>query len=170
MNETRLLAPVYFYAGDVAPKELTTNWTVNYLSEKGVPLEKIILTVPTFVRLFITSSGQNGLNVPAVSNTYYTPLFSEICPKILKKNYKVVHDDRVGTYAYRENYLGSYFDVEDAYSLGEYIVQNNLGGGSIMPFVLGHIDDICGCGQTSLLNGLVQGLRNVTVGKATNCT
>lgn len=173
MNSTTLPAQVYYHSEDELSEE-TSDWMVDYLTKKGIPSTKLVLTVWAFTYNFVLTSEEHGLNAPARSFPSHNS-FADICSSVNNEKLKsnaitVVHDDRVGTYAYLDDDWSSYFDAGDAYSLGQFIVQKNLGGGSIIPF---HKDDYynsCGCGRFPLLNGLVQGLRNVTTGKTTNCT
>lgn len=166
LNQTELFAPLYFNAGDAYP-DLSLNWTVHNLIERGVPSEKIVLSVFTFGFFLQTLSEENGLNVPATRAFVRPRPFTNICTEVKRLDLTVVHDRRVATYAYLGQLFVSYYDAGDAYSLGQYVVQNNLGGGLISPYEFDDVDNECGCGHMPIFNGFVQGLRNGTV---ENCT
>lgn len=130
------------------------------------------MPVITIAQVSQFSSDENVLGVPAERIDFEPPTFTKICSEVKHSNLTVVHDKRVGTYAYSylNKFFASYNDVGDAYSLGEYIVQKNLGGGSIAIINFDDVNSECGCGRMPIFNGLLQGLRNVTIGKAENCT
>lgn len=169
ISETQLLAPLYFNAED-ANTELTLSGTVNYLIKNGVPTEKIVLTVFTFGLVNKTSTEVSGLNAAIKLIELSTGSFPYICSEVKDSDLTVVHDKRVGTYAYHKRSFITYYDVEDAYSLGEYVALKNLGGGSVYLLDDEDIYNQCGCGQMPMLNGFIQGLRNIIIGKAENCT
>lgn len=168
-EKTTLSAPLYSYIGDSYP-ETSLNLTANYLVEKGIPSSKIILPVLSVVRMFELNSGdENGLD----ANIHYPSRdsFRRLCRRIKDNNWTVVHDTlRVGTYAFHKRKWIAYHDVEDAQRIAEYVMENNLGGGSIVEFDSDDIDDNCGCGRNPIFNAFVQVLQNVTNSTVKNCT
>lgn len=174
MNNTELSAQLFSYEGDAKPEQ-SSEWVVSYLRGRGVSSNKIVLTVTTKALHYELTSEKNGLNAPVRSESFpgwssYPAICGYVNINKVWNNLKVVHDKSVGTYAYHNTHWVSYFDAEDAYNLGKYIAQNNLGGGSISSITHDDVNNECGCGHMPLLNGLVQGLRNVTIGKVENCT
>lgn len=169
-NYTTHSTPLYFYEGDPS-EHLTVNWSINYLLEKGVNKEKIVLPVWSMGLAYtLTSIEDNGLYAPATQR--FSDNFYEICDSIIRDNWTVVHDTdkRVGTYAYNGNQWTSYNDVEDVRRKADYIIQNNLGGGSIVNLNYDDFQEKCGCGKNPLLRAFVQVLRNEDGVKGTNCT
>lgn len=169
-NYTSHLNPLFSYSEDL-PKETSANWTVNYFIEKGVPSQKLVLPVMTTGRNYqLTSAEEHGLNAPA--NNKFTSYFNEICNQVLNYNWTVVHDSdkRIGSYAYHSNSWVTYFDVEDVQRRGEYILQNNLGGGSIVNLNYDDFEEKCKCGKNPLLKALVRVLRKGDGPKLKNCT
>lgn len=169
-NTTFHLYPLFSSREDLH-HETSLNWTVHYLIEKGVPSSKLVLPVSTIGRNFqLTSAEVNGLNAPASFG--YEEHFNEICSQVLNNNWAVVHDSdkRVESYAFHSTMWITYFDVEDVQRSGEYIIENNLGGGSIMNLNYDDFEGQCNCGKRPLLKALVQVLRKVEGPKMENCT
>ncbi len=165
-NYTSLSAPL-FYPGDLHEQN-TLNWSVNYLIEKGVPPSKLVLPVSSIGQAYeLTSADENGLNAP--TNNKYQDQFYEVCMRVKNYNWIVVHEP-AGSYAYLNHRWTSYNDVEDVQQRAEYIIHNNLGGGSIFNLNGDDFEGSCGCGKSPLLEALVQVLRNISGPKITNCT
>jgi len=163
--KTSLIAPLY--SGNVR-EQFTVNWTVNYLIEKGVPPSKLVVVVSTIGGMYeLTSANENGLN--ATTNSRLIDDFYKICSRVKNYDWIVVHKPD-GSYAYSDNQWISYHDVEDVQCRAEYIVKNNLGGGSFLILNDDDFEGSCGCGNSPLLKALVQVLRNVAGPKTTNCT
>ncbi|KAG4066442.1 hypothetical protein HA402_007078 [Bradysia odoriphaga] len=69
-NITSHLAPLFLYSDDLH-QETSTNSTVNYLIEKGVPSQKLVLPVLSIGRMYqLTSAEDNGLNAPTDNRVY----------------------------------------------------------------------------------------------------
>jgi len=169
-KSTAHAAPLYAYPGD-KNDQLNSNWSINYLIEKGISSQKIVMPIASIGATFRLSSAQeNGLNAPA--NQRSSEQFYEICNLIKSFSWTVVHDTnkRIGSYAYRGDQWISYDDVEDAQIKAEYIVQMNLGGGSIFNINGDDFEEKCGCGKRPLLTVINQVLRNASGPKIDNCT
>lgn len=169
-NTTSHLSPLFLHSGD-EHQERSSNWSVNYLIEKGVPSQKLVLPTSSLGQTYqLTSTEKNGLNAP--TDNRFKSHFYEICNEILNDNWTVVHDSDKsgGSYAYHSNKWTAYYDVEDVERSGEYIVQNNLGGGSIINLNYDDFEEKCKCGKNPLLKALAQVLRNTAGPKRKNCT
>lgn len=167
-NNTALSLPLYYNEGD-PNQELTVNWSINYLIEKGVSSLKIVLPASSVGQTYqLTSPQDHSLNAP--TDQRFSDNFNEICVKITNNNWTVVHDKRVGSYAFYDDQWTSYDDVEDVQRRAEYIVQNNLGGGSLSPLNYDDFEGKCACGKSPLMKALVHVLRNASGPKSNNCT
>lgn len=172
-QSTALVTPLYFYPGDI-DQELTSNFSVNYLIEKGVPPQKLVLGIFNIAHEYrLRSPEDNGLNAPAEKRLRSTKFFNEFCDSVTKTDkWTVVHnpDKRIGTYAYFERRWISYSDVEDVQHKAEYMIQKNLGGGAYFFLNDDDFEIKCECGKSLLLRALAQALRNASDPKMENCT
>lgn len=168
-KNTALASPLYFYQGDT-DDQLNGNWAVNYLIEKGVPSDKIVLFVAFGGFSYRLSSAQeNGLYARG-SRDSLKPFF-EFCDNIKQAHWSVIHDtNRIGSYAYLGEQWISYDDVEDVNRKAQYILKMNLGGGAILNLNSDDLTEKCGCGKTPLLTAMNHVLRNLDGPKPNNCT
>ncbi|CAM1302370.1 CHIT1 (predicted) [Pycnogonum litorale] len=121
-------------AGDDDPK-LNIDYTIRKYLYAGFPARKLVVGIALYgIRLTLWNGAENGLNAPLYFRTTKSDRlgFSKICR--LKKDgwTKVVGDDNVGPYAYKDEEWISYLDVDAVAKVAEYVKRKNLGGAMLM--------------------------------------
>jgi len=168
-RKTGHISPIYGYEGNPHPN-FNVNFTINYLLQKGLSRERLVMGMPLYGKSFTLSNPANhGLNAPASAGKAgaYTRMagtlaYYEICEALKQGSWTTVQDPqkRMGPYIYSGNQWISYDDVESLTWKTQFIKDYDLAGAMVWDLAYDDFHNTCGHGKNPMLTTIRDQLGN----------
>jgi chitinase len=151
VNKTGIHGALFGSALD--PTNQNADFAVNFVLEKGVARDKLIMGIPAYgIGFRLVDANQNGVGSPTSSGgSYYS--FHSLCRLVNAGTFSYRwDDDQKVPYIFNDIEWIGYDDVRSVTEKANYIRNKNIGGAMFWSIENDDHDNVCGYGRHPLIS------------------